>query len=92
MPSARDWRRIDRDRADRDLVRRAAEWLRHDPARAGHAGLADERDVAALVALLDVLAAGLPHLDPGVRRQVVESCRVVLGETMADPARRRTRR
>jgi hypothetical protein len=30
--------------------------------------------------LLDVLAAELPRIDSGVRRQVIESCRVLLGE------------
>jgi hypothetical protein len=92
MPTAHDRRRAQRDGVDRDLVRRAATWLREDPARAAHAGLADEADVAALAALLDVLAAAVPHLHAGVRRQVVDACRLVLDETMADPRRRRTRR
>ena len=42
-------------------------------------------------ALLDIVAAELPHLDSGVRWQVVESCRVLLGEQVASPAIRRTR-
>jgi hypothetical protein len=74
------------------LIRRAATWLRDDPDRARHAGLAGDEDVYALAVLLDVLAAELPNLDSAVRWQTVESCRVALGETMADPHKRRTRR
>jgi hypothetical protein len=37
-------------------------------------------DTAALAALLDLVAAQLPHLDPAVRRHVVASCRTALGE------------
>jgi hypothetical protein len=72
--------RARRVRSDADLVRRAAAWLRADPARARTAGLARDEDTVALAALLDVLAAEMPHLDPAVRRDVVASCRVVLGE------------
>ncbi len=92
MPTAREWRQHDRDRADAALIRRTAAWLRDDPARARHASLARDDDAHALAALLDVLAVELPHLDSAVRRQTLESCRVALGETMADPGRRRTRR
>lgn len=69
-----------RDSSDVDLVRRTATWLRADPDRARTAGLARDEDTAALAALLDVLAATLPHLDPAVRRDVTASCRAVLGE------------
>jgi hypothetical protein len=92
VPTAREWRQIDRDRGDQDLVRRAAAWLREDPARAGYAGLAADEDATALAALLEVLATELPHVDSGVRWQVVESCRTLLGEPMASPVIRRTRR
>jgi hypothetical protein len=92
VPTAREWRRRDRDRADAELIRRTAAWLRDDPERARNAGLTDDGDARALAALLDVLAAELPHLDPAVRRQTIESCRIALGETMADPRLRRTRR
>lgn len=92
MPTAREWQRIDANRAEQDVVRRAAAWLRDDPARAGYAGLSEDEDAAALAALLDVLAAELPHLDSAVRRQVLESCRALLGESMASTATRRTRR
>jgi hypothetical protein len=90
--STRARRLRDRDRADADLLRRTASWLRDDPERARHAGLVTDGDAYALAALLDVLATELPHLDPAVRWQAVESCRLTLGETMADPYRRRTRR
>ena len=92
MPSEREWRRIDRDRADAQVLRRAAAWLREEPGRAGHAGLQHDEDAHALAVLLDVLADAMAGLDSGVRWQVVESCRVLLGEPMAAPGIRRTRR
>jgi len=63
---------------DADLLHRAAAWLRADPAHARATGLTCEEDTAALAALLDVLAAMFPHMDPAVRRDVVASCRAVL--------------
>jgi hypothetical protein len=66
--------------------------LRDNPDRAGYAGLAREEDAAALAVLLDVLAAELPYFDSAVRWQTLQSCRILLGETMADPHKRRTRR
>ena len=90
--TARYWRQYDRDRADADLIRRAAAWLRDDPERARHAGLSCDEDAQALAAVLDVLAAQIAHLHAGVRWQVLESCRVALRETMASPQIRRTRR
>jgi hypothetical protein len=92
MPTAREWRQYDRDRADAALIRRTAAWLRDHPERARCAGLASDADAHALATLLDVLAAELPHLHPAVRWQALESCRLALGETMADPRTRRTRR
>ena len=65
-------------RGDAELLRRAAAWLRADPAHARTAGLARDEDTAALAALLDVLAAALPQVDPAIRRDVVASCRAVL--------------
>jgi hypothetical protein len=90
--TARQWRRHDRDRADAQLIRRTATWLRDDPERARHAGLSCAADAHAPAALLDVLAAEIAHLAPGVRWQALESCRVALRETMASPRIRRTRR
>jgi hypothetical protein len=92
VPTVREWRQYDRDQADATVLRRAATFLREDPRRSGYAGLSSDEDATAMAALLDVLAAEMAHLDPGVRRQVVESCKVLLGEPMADPHRRRTRR
>jgi hypothetical protein len=92
MPTAREWRQRDLDRADAELIGRAAIWLRDNPDRAGYAGLARDGDAHALAVLLDVLAAELPYLDSAVRWQTVEACHVLLGEPMADPHKRRTRR
>jgi hypothetical protein len=80
------------DHDDRELVERAARWLRHDPARREHAGLQHDHHAHALADLLDVLAAGVPTLDRAVRWQAVESGKVLLGEPMASPSIRRTRR
>ena len=60
------------------LIRRTAAWLRGDPACAHRVGVSCEEDVDALAALLDLLAAQVPHLDPRVRREVVDACRVAL--------------
>jgi hypothetical protein len=89
--SVRKWRQRAAGQADAELIRRTAGWLRDDPRRARYVGLTCDEDTRALAALLDLLATELPHLDPGVRSQVVESCRVVLGESMARPTTRRTR-
>jgi hypothetical protein len=92
VPTSRQWRQHDRDCADADLLRRAAAWLREHPDRAGYAGLSNDVTAHAAAALLDILAAALPDLDSAVRWQAVEACRVVLGQTMAAPQRRRTHR
>ena len=91
MGTARQWRQHDRERADAELIRRTAAWLRDDPERARHAGLSCDEDAHALAALLDVLATEIAHLDSGVRWQALESCRVAMRETMASPRIRRTR-
>jgi hypothetical protein len=90
MPSPRERRQL-ADRDDRELVERAARWLRHDPARHEHAGLEDDDPAGALADLLDALAAGVPALDRAVRWQARQSARVLLGETMESPGIRRTR-
>ena len=66
-------------RADADVLRSAAMRLRDDPELARHVGLAGPDDAAALAALLDLLAAELPHVDPTIRRSAVESCGRLLG-------------
>ncbi len=81
-------RRPDVDRADRDLLRRAATLLRAD---ANRAGAVAQRDARALAALLDIVAAALPDLDPVIRRQAVQSCRLLLGEPAPQPSLRRPR-
>ena len=65
---------------DAELIRRTAAWLREDGRRARAAGLTGEKDVRAMTALLDMLAAELSSMDPTVRRATVEWCRVALGE------------
>ena len=92
VPTARQWRGYDRDEADALVLRRAACFLREDLRRGQYAGLSRDADVVALAALLDVLASDIGHLDAAVRWQTLESCRVLLGETMVDRHRRRTRR
>jgi hypothetical protein len=76
----------ERDRADADLLCRAAAGLRANPDRARHAGLSCDKDVEALAAVLDVLAVEIRHLYPALRRQVVESCRIALEESASEPA------
>jgi hypothetical protein len=91
MPSQREWRERDAARADQQLFDRAAAWLR-DPKRRRVAGLWADRVGHAIADLLDALGDGAAGLDAAVRWQARESCRVLLGETMASPTTRRTRR
>ena len=90
-PTAREWRQIDRDQADADLLRWTATWLQEDPCRALDAGLSHDEDAHALAALLKILATGIASIDSGIRRQAIESCRVLLGRTTAAPSIRRSR-
>jgi hypothetical protein len=92
VPTDREWRRHDRDRADQQVVDRAADWLWDGHDRRKTAGLQWDRVGYALSNLLDCLSEHLPDLEPGLRWQVLDSCRVVVGEPMEDPSRRRTRR
>ena len=80
-----------RARADRELLERSARWLRDEAIRSAYAGLSQQHVAFALALILDELARRLPHLDAGVRHQAVQSCRVLLGEQLDSPARRRTR-
>ncbi len=88
----RDERRRAALRADRDLLRRAASWLRSDAIRSGYAGLSHQHVTFAVALLLDELALHLADLDEPVRRQTVQTCRQVLGEQLDSPTVRRTRR
>ena len=81
VPASRQRRQYDRDHCDATVLRRTAAFLRENPSRGRYAGLSRDDDAVALAALLVVLAAEITHIDPGVRWQAVESCRVVLGET-----------
>jgi hypothetical protein len=88
----RDDRRRAALRADRDLLHRAATWLRSDAIRSGYAGLSHQHVTFAVALLLDELALHLADLDEPVRRQTVQTCRQLLGEQLDSPAVRRTRR
>jgi hypothetical protein len=88
----RDDRRRAALRADRDLLHRAATWLRSDAIRSGYAGLSHQHVTFAVALLLDELALHLADLDEAVRRQTVQTCRQLLGEQLDSPTVRRTRR
>jgi len=79
-------------RAERELLERAASWLRSEAIRSGYAGLTHQHVSFALALILDELARHLSDLDEGVRWQAVQSSRVLLGEQLDSPAVRRTRR
>jgi hypothetical protein len=79
-------------RNDRELLDRAAAWLRHDAITSGYAGLQHKHVAFGLALILDELARHLPDLDDAVRWQAVQSCRQLLGEQLDSPALRRTRR
>ena len=91
MPSAREWRARDAAAADRDVLERAARWLRESPERRAHAGLQHDHQTDGLAALVEVLGEHVAQLDPA-GRSTVQSCRVLLRESMESPAIRRTRR
>ena len=78
--------------ADRELIERAAAWLRSDAIRSGYAGLTHKHVTFAFALLLDELSRHLPDLDDAVRRQAVQTCRQLLGEQLDSPTTRRTRR
>lgn len=80
-----------RARADRELLERGARRLRDEAIRSAYAGLSHRHVAFALALLLDELARRVPDLDAGLRHQAVRSCRVLLGEELDSPARRRTR-
>jgi hypothetical protein len=92
IPSQREWREPDAAKVDQQLLDRAADWLRDDPKRRRIAGLQWDRVGHALADLLDALGDDPAGLGDAVRWQARESCRVLLGETMASPTTRRTRR
>ena len=79
-------------RSDRELLRRAAAWLRSDAIRSGYAGLSHQHVTFAVALLLDELALHLADLDEAVRWQAVQTCRQLLGEQLDAPVIRRTRR
>jgi hypothetical protein len=86
MPTDPEPQQPDRDNADRALIRRAATWLRDNPDQAAGIGIANPTDARALAAVLDILAVEVSHLDADLRRQTVQNCRGMLGETLIRPA------
>ncbi len=76
MPTVRQWRQYDRDRADAELIHRAATWLREDPKRAPHAGLSHDEDAHALARCSTSSPPGSPRSTPvsGGRRSSRAGC------------------
>ena len=56
------------------------------PAQARGIGISSATDARALAVVLDILAVEVPHLDSDLRRQTVQNCRDMLGETLITPA------
>jgi hypothetical protein len=83
MPKGPEPHQPDRDRDDRALIRRAAAWLRDNPGQATGIGITSATEARALAVVLDILAVDVPHLDPDLRGQTVQSCQSMLGEKTA---------
>jgi hypothetical protein len=73
-----DRRRLEQDRADRQVIEQAAAQLRHGAIVAGYAGLPDKHLAFALALLLDELARHVRDLTGPVRAQVVAGARMLL--------------
>jgi hypothetical protein len=69
--------------ADRKVVERAAAHLRRVAIADGYgyAGLPGQHLAFGLAAVLDGIARDVRDLDHGLRTRIVQSCRVMLGET-----------
>jgi hypothetical protein len=92
-------RRIEQDRADRQLIEQAAARLRTDAIRAGYAGLPRKDLAFGLALVFDELARHVRDLDDALRAQVVAVARPwpgnnapTLGEPRFRPARVRLTR
>jgi hypothetical protein len=77
----RDRRRVEQDRADRQVIEQAAARLRQGAIRAVYAGAEHKHVAFALALVLDELARHVRDLRPEVRAQAVRAARVLLGET-----------
>jgi hypothetical protein len=75
----RDRRRVEQDRADRQVIEQAAAQLRHGAIVAGYAGLPGKHYAFGLALLLDELALHLRDLTPEVRVQTMRGVRMLLG-------------
>jgi hypothetical protein len=73
-------RRWEAMKADQELIDEAARFLRHDAVQSQYAGLQRQEMAFGLAAVLDECSRHLPDLSEGMRWQVVESCRAMLGE------------
>jgi len=78
----RDRRRVEQDRADRQVIEQAAAELRSGAIRAGYAGVEHKHVAFARTLVLDELARHVRDLRPEVRAQAVCGARMLLGETM----------
>jgi len=75
-------RRIEVDRADRQLIERAAASLRTGAIRAGYTGMEHKHLAFGLALVLDELARHVRELHPDVRAQAMRGARMMVGETM----------
>ena len=80
MNDERDRRRVEQDRADRQVIEQAAAELRSGAIRAGYAGVEHKHVAFALALVLDELARHVRDLTPAVRTQAVRGARMLLGE------------
>jgi hypothetical protein len=78
----RDRRRVEQDRADRQVIEQAAARLRQGAIRAVYAGMEHKHVAFALALVLDELARHVRDLRPEVREQVMRGARMLLDETM----------
>jgi hypothetical protein len=70
--------------ADREIVERAALYLRHQAVQEFYAGLRHQEVAFGFATMLDVLASQLRKLDPFVRAEVLRACRALVGRVQKD--------
>ena len=74
---------VERQRADREVIERAARVLRDHTIRAAYAGLVQPSKGFAVAPTLDELARHVRDLDEGLRSTVVAYYRQIVGLTQA---------
>ena len=72
--------RVEIDRADRQVIERAAAQLRHGAIVAGYAGLPDKHLAFGLALILDEIALHYRDLDEDFRARILDGCRGMLGQ------------